>query len=128
MSVPVAKTSGFALTGGTEQTILGGVGALVRIQDDGYLLIRNTGGSSSLFFVYTSSDGVNFQPIPDPYFGSDGIPAHTSPQPFPLPSPRYRGEYIRVTGNCAGSTTADVEIYSVDIKLRAGATHKPGYP
>lgn len=128
MSTPVAKQLAFALSGGTEQTILGGAGALVRIPDDGYMVMRNSGAALAQIFVYTSSDGVHFQPVPDPYFGGDGIPANTSPQSFPLPSPRYRGEFIRVTGQSAG-TTVDIELYTAEVRLRAGAvSQKPSYP
>lgn len=120
MSSPKYSTTSFTLNTGSYQTILGGVGALAKILDKGYVIFRNTGAATCFFKVQTSSDGTNFQDIPDPYLQSDGIPANTNPAPYPLPPPDARGEFIRIQGKCATSTTVDVELYQPDLSRRIG--------
>lgn len=113
---PAAKVAAFSLTGSTTQTIL----ASVRITDQGYILFRNLGAAIAFFNVLTSTDGgVNFHNIPDPQLNTDGIPASTNVQPWPIPPPTERGDLLKITGKSAG-TTVDVEVYMPDLRRRIG--------
>lgn len=118
---PIASSEAFHITGGTEQTVLGGAGALVRVRDDAYVIVRNTGGTNNVVFhLYTSPDGTNFSEIPMAYWNA-GIPASTNPQPMPVPPASQRGEYLRVTASSTDSTI-DVEIWVPELNRRSGGS------